>query len=149
MSQVTAKRCTGCKVVKPLEAFYWNKQRDGSKARHSKCQVCRRGQFATWARTPRGRELKRLGILRRVYGLDAEAFAALFARQGGKCAICKEPEKRLHRRGTQLRLSVDHDHATGKVRGLLCNSCNAGLGAFEDQPERLQAAAAYLRKRRL
>ena len=65
----------------------------------------------------------------------------LHARQGGKCAIC----------GTQYvlglkRLALDHCHETGRIRGLLCGSCNRGLGLFRDNPERLRKAIEYLGK---
>lgn len=57
-------------------------------------------------------------------------------RQAGCCAICGQPSK----------LVVDHCHASGEVRGLLCDDCNVGLGRYDDDPERLLAAAAYLLK---
>ena len=57
--------------------------------------------------------------------------------QDGKCAICgKEPEDR--------RLAMDHCHATGRIRGLLCMHCNVGLGMFKDKKELLEQAIAYL-----
>ena len=59
--------------------------------------------------------------------------------QSGRCALCSEPE-----RGKRGMLHVDHDHATGRVRGLLCHHCNVALGHFRDDPVRLQAAIAYL-----
>lgn len=63
----------------------------------------------------------------------------LYASQAGLCAICgKEPEDR--------RLAMDHCHATGRVRGLLCMHCNVGLGMFKDNKEVLEKAIAYLCK---
>lgn len=61
----------------------------------------------------------------------------MLATQGGRCAICRElpGRKALH---------VDHDHASGRVRGLLCFRCNAGLGNFRDDPGTLKAALSYL-----
>src|SRR5262245_32129606 len=61
---------------------------------------------------------------------------ALFARQGGLCAICRKPSK--------LRLCVDHCHVTGMIRGLLCRKCNAGLGCLGEDQRALVAALAYL-----
>lgn len=61
--------------------------------------------------------------------------------QEGKCAICGTTDPGLRH---SARLLIDHDHQTGKVRGLLCNGCNTGLGAFKDAPEALLRAAAYL-----
>lgn len=72
-------------------------------------------------------------------GLSTTAFEALLLRQGGVCAICKQPSPIKNRR-----LAVDHDHKTDTVRGLLCQPCNVGLGCFFDDPLRLQAAMHYL-----
>ncbi len=65
------------------------------------------------------------------------------AAQGGVCAICGLPETRVVK-GKLNRLAVDHDHTTGRVRGLLCFRCNTCLGRFEDNVELLRAAEAYL-----
>jgi hypothetical protein len=74
------------------------------------------------------------------YGLTPGGYAELLAAQGGLCKICKTCKPRG--RGA---FNVDHCHATGRVRGLLCNACNLGLGMFKDSPELLTAALAYLK----
>lgn len=71
--------------------------------------------------------------LRRKYGLTGDEYDRLLAAQGGLCAICRQPE-RLMGRGRVRRLAVDHDHRTGRVRGLLCASCNTILGHLRDDP---------------
>mgnify|MGYP001557841768 CR=1 FL=1 len=68
------------------------------------------------------------------YGLSPEEYQRLHRAQGGACAICRR----------RLKLHIDHDHQSGRVRGLLCNSCNNGLGRFADNPERLYRAGDYL-----
>lgn len=78
-------------------------------------------------------EARRASQLRRKYGLTVEAAAALFA---NGCAICGTTERRL---------VIDHCHASGKVRGGLCNPCNLILGLGEDDAVRLSRAARYLR----
>lgn len=71
------------------------------------------------------------------YGLGPGEYDALFAAQGGRCAICRQTRRQ--------RLSVDHDHKTGLVRGLCCRLCNGRLlTAARDRPETLRAAADYL-----
>lgn len=139
------KVCSACNKEKPESEFYWTMRRNGEKARHSKCQPCRRLQFSLYARTDRGKEVKRNGILRREYGLSATDYDAMLAQQNGACAICERPESKVHRDGSLCRLAVDHDHDTGMVRGLLCGACNVGIGSFDDCPELLEAAALYLK----
>jgi len=68
------------------------------------------------------------------------AFQEMYAKQGGCCAICKHPPTS----GRGNTLHVDHDHETGKVRGLLCHSCNTSLGGFRDSQSVLWAAIEYL-----
>lgn len=141
------KVCSGCGVERPLSEFYWTTRRNGQKARHSKCQPCRREQFKVYSKTPQGKRTKRSGILRRKYKMTEEQYLALLAHQGGVCAICREPETKLHRDGALCRLVIDHNHKSGDVRALLCSFCNAGLGLFKDDPDRLLAAARYLKAR--
>jgi len=66
--------------------------------------------------------------------------------QNNLCLICKKPESGKNNAGDVKPLSVDHCHATGRVRGLLCNQCNAGLGNFKDNLESLRSAVEYLSK---
>lgn len=74
----------------------------------------------------------------REYGMNEEEYARLNAELGGRCMICQE----FNVRGR--RLGIDHDHATGKSRGLLCYHCNMALGSMKDDPHRLRIAAEYL-----
>lgn len=71
----------------------------------------------------------------RQYSLTPEQFEALLRSHHGQCAICN----------AGVATCIDHDHKTGKVRGLLCAGCNSGLGQFRDNPEVLEQAARYLR----
>lgn len=73
--------------------------------------------------------------------------ARLVEAHSNRCAICRQPERRRNKFGVLL-IAVDHDHATGEVRGLLCHECNTGIGKFRDDPELLTAATAYLRGER-
>lgn len=74
-----------------------------------------------------------------LYGIDAAQFEAMVEAQGNRCAICHGEWD-----GKNKVPHVDHDHETGRVRGLLCESCNLGLGKFKDSAGLLRAAAAYL-----
>ena len=72
--------------------------------------------------------------LKRKYGLSLEGFDELLAAQRGGCAICGKPEAD----------NVDHDHRTGRVRGILCWNCNIAIGQLEDDSDRARAVADYL-----
>ena len=97
-------------------------------------------------------QARHYGLVRN-YNISLTEYAQMFADQNGVCAICEQPERaKLPGRKTaetenRMRdLSVDHDHKTGTVRQLLCNSCNHVLGAAKDDPNILLAAADYLRR---
>lgn len=96
-----------------------------------------------WKKHQAGRKNKtRDESLRRQYGLSKQEFDDMRAQQEYRCKICGAEEGTW--KANAARLVVDHCHATGRIRGLLCPSCNRGLGQFEDQPLRLLAAVTYL-----
>ena len=74
------------------------------------------------------------------------SYAELLQQQDGKCAICGSSESGRTRNGRTVSFHSDHDHATGRVRALLCHPCNAGLGFFKDDSARLRWAAEYIEK---
>lgn len=80
--------------------------------------------------------------LQRTFGITIDEYEERLKKQNGVCAICKQPE--IRRRNKLL--SVDHDHDTGFVRGLLCGACNTGIGQLHDSPKLLREAIAYLEK---
>lgn len=100
----------------------------------------KRAQHKAWRDVNPDKILKhRSKALRKYhYGITLEVFQQWVAAQNGRCAICKEvPTKTLQ---------VDHDHATGQLRDLLCMSCNSGLGFLKDSQKILKAALRYLKK---
>ena len=102
--------------------------------RKSKREVSRALDNAHYARTrERHRELN----ISRKYGLSVEEYRALLSR--GVCDICGRPESAKNKV-----LSVDHDHNTGRVRGILCNGCNKALGWLRDNPEVMSGMREYL-----
>lgn len=82
-------------------------------------------------------EARRAARLLRVFGLTVEEYEKILEHQGGVCAICEKPPKRK-------RLSVDHQHSSGQVRGALCARCNRGLALFGDSRRKLRRAREYL-----
>lgn len=128
------KTCRTCGKWLPIASFGADRSRP-SRLAYS-CRACTAEYFREY--NLRGGGLK--GRLRK-YGLSVDAYKRLRAAQGGRCAICREA---VAAGGYAKRLCVDHDHDTGAVRGLLCRTCNLGIGFLRDDPGRLRAAIAYL-----
>ena len=87
----------------------------------------------------KGRLSNRRSVVKCNYGITLEQYDKMFEAQGNSCAICNGVNK------SGRKLSVDHDHKTGKVRGLLCGKCNHGIGQFNDSVRLLQKVISYLR----
>jgi hypothetical protein len=104
-------------------------------------EVKRKWRAKHAARMP---EMSRRWAIRK-YGIEVDDYDRMYVGQNGVCAICRQPERETLK-GQLKRLSIDHCHQTGIVRGLLCGSCNAMLGRASDDPARLRAAADYLEK---
>lgn len=81
------------------------------------------------------------------FGITYSDYLRLLNKQNGVCAICQMPEQTVSRAGVRKRLAVDHNHETGKIRGLLCSGCNQAIGLLHDDPSRAAALVAYLRER--
>lgn len=92
-----------------------------------------------YANDPAYRELM-IDRNRQRYGLKLGEYKVLFEAQNGVCAICKKPQESKKTKN----LFVDHDHATGKVRGLLCNKCNVAMGLVNENIDTLKAIINYL-----
>jgi hypothetical protein len=156
------KTCRDCRISKPLDEFYSSK--GGRDGRRPECKACnlatRQAKYREnpgpyiertrkWQRENPDRVRanmerfkaagkrtvsNRKSHLKRKYGLTLQEFDALLASQGGGCAICGRPDAD----------NVDHDHTTGRVRGILCFNCNVAIGQLEDDEDRLAAAMTYV-----
>ena len=131
------KQCTVCKEEKELSEFY--KHTTSKDGKSWRCKVCDNKAVKAHRHKHRERYLVRQQKANRLskYNLTQEEYMKLFEEQRCVCAIC----------GKQDILQVDHDHETGLVRGLLCPTCNRGLGMFYDNHVYLEAAILYLKKK--
>ena len=101
----------------------------------NKCRSCKLAYQTEWRKRNPG------DFRKRKYGLSQEDFDTLLQKQDYKCAICKKDTP-----GGRYGWHVDHNHTTGKTRGLLCWLCNSGIGRFKDSKELLKEAAKYLKE---
>jgi hypothetical protein len=133
-----AKTCSQCGGLKPHTEFHAHKR---SKDRlRANCKSCVQAKQA--ARYRRDPSYQQNYLLQKNYGITLEGYDRLLEGQDNGCAICgKTPEE------NGQRLAVDHNHDTGKVRGLLCGQCNTGIGNLGDSPARLRLAIRYLEQR--
>jgi len=128
------KKCKVCKKCLTLDKFYSSKiSKDGVEYICKKCRS--KKQSRLWKTDTKFREkhrsYNRKSDLKRYYNITLEEYDIMFERQKVLCAICGNEEIRKNQYGI-TRLSVDHNHTTNKVRGLLCSSCNVKLGWFEN-----------------
>lgn len=133
------KRCTKCKVEKPLSEFHSSKTNSDGFSYF--CKVCKRKQERQRLPTLQDR---RGANLSKKYGWDLFTYNLVLQDQGGCCAICQRPEADSQN-GV---LHVDHCHETNMVRALLCGDCNRGVGCFHNNSDALKAAADYVIKYR-
>jgi hypothetical protein len=126
------KTCTSCNATLPLTEFYPASKKPGHL--RGDCKACHKAH----RRANTDRRVKQNGRLQATYGITVERYEQMLEAQGGVCAICGEACV------SGRKLAVDHDHATNKVRGLLCCNCNRALGLLKDSPARLRAAHQYL-----
>lgn len=148
MSELTSKQRAARK--------YYNNNKEKSAATTLACRTRR------WAVDPEGERRKekalndkwrannpdkaywssRASLLKTKYGMTLEEYDAMYQRQEGLCAICENPPKGGN--SSTKNLNIDHCHTTGKVRGLLCNNCNAALGLLKDDPILVERGLTYL-----
>lgn len=129
------KTCSECKQIKSVDKFHKNKNAKDGFAYH--CKPCRKKYWEI--HTGYDSLYFRKKELIRNYGITLEDYDNIFEKQDGVCAICKK----INLSGR--RLSVDHNHETGEIRGLLCIQCNTKLGILENK-EFLKEATKYLKE---
>lgn len=164
-------RCSGCKELRPVAAFPPSYAARGS----GECGTCISKRSAARRRKPGVRERENADVreryadeevrsahlsrqaqyrkrnpavpwnshLRRTYGISAADYDAMLKAQGGGCAICGKTHAS---KGVRNRFAVDHDHTTGRVRGILCHGCNRAIGILGDDTDGVRRALIYLER---
>lgn len=154
LGRIGLKRCSRCGESQPVESYY--RRADDSTGRKSQCISCYRAAQKDYNASEAAKQRKRRERARRrasdpetfarrsreatfksKYGITLACYEVMIQEQGGCCAICREPS-------ISESLAVDHCHRTGRIRGLLCRACNAGIGMLGDDARRVESALRYL-----
>ena len=164
------KKCTKCGKEFPSNKTHFRLKRINSKSNrkglNSKCRECEREYTREYTRINQPWKKKSVKAyirkyrndnadtiknyeLKRMYGIDIDEFRKMLTAQGGKCAICgiahdEDGTGQLVKNGHK-HFSIDHDHKSGEIRGILCAKCNRGVGHFKDDPALFQSAITYLK----
>lgn len=147
------KLCRKCQESKPLNDFFRSdRSADGYAYQCKECvRKYRRERYAgnseailrknyQYRHNKKTIDGRRERMLQQKYGLSLDQYEALLIAQDYKCKICKHEEGERGR----AKLAVDHDHKTGKIRGLLCDPCNRGIGMLLDDPNIILNAYQYI-----
>lgn len=137
MTQEGIKYCGRCRKHLPRKAFNKDKRRKGG-LRYA-CRKCNHVAKLAYSASDRGRTRQWAARLKRRYNITPKDYNAMLEAQGGVCAACGNHPEGLH-------LNVDHNHATGRVRGLLCSSCNLALGNVYEDIKILEGLVSYIRE---
>ena len=130
------KKCSKCKEILDDSMFYKN---------HRNCKKCHKQNVTRWQSNNKAKILldgRNYNIKKR-YGITQLQYNNILNEQSGKCAICGTSEIR---RAKAKYFNVDHNHKTGKIRGLLCHDCNVLLGKLNDDIEMCKKVIEYLSK---
>lgn len=154
---VAEKKCPQCKEIKEREQFFYNGRAKDKMSIW--CKICDMEASAQWAKDNREQsngikkkwqrenpDVVRNARYIREYGITLVQYNIMLKDQNFVCKICKKPETRKKRKSNEVKeLAVDHNHVTGKVRGLLCDNCNQAIGLMRDKPHVAFNASLYLR----
>ena len=141
-------KCCSCKEEKHFTQFYVHSS--SPIGRNDSCKVCMSKKQKEYVSNNESFRKRRnvMGVVRhriKKYGVSPDVFSSILLAQDKKCAICKSD---LDGSSFSLKPQLDHCHATGKVRGILCGKCNTALGGFKDNENILISAISYLSKYR-
>lgn len=145
--------CKECLEEKPSSEYYTHKNGGRKSAMCKPCYLESRKEYnAEWridnkdyvkeTNTTNYNSLQRRELhYKKEYNITLEDYDTMYEAQGGKCKICGTEDPKTPKNG---RFCVDHNHETGEVRGLLCSSCNRGIGLLQDNPDVILSAYKYL-----
>ena len=144
ISYVTDKTCTKCGESKDLDEFYVHPlTRDRRQSRCKRCQ--NRDSAERYRNTSIETRAKRIATIKaRKYGMTLDELRSIIDAHDENCDLCGKPDTTHRKRTWTRQLTLDHDHETGRFRGLLCSPCNLALGNANNDPALLRRMADYI-----
>jgi hypothetical protein len=142
-----SKKCIKCRKIKNQTSFYRDNSRKDKL--YPCCKQCENLRSSKRRKNPLTKEETRYRWLKSKYKLSREAYFEIVNIQNSRCAICQDKIENFSpskKKGQKKYFVVDHDHRTGKNRGLLCKPCNSGIGHLRDSICILEKAIVYLKK---
>ena len=138
------KTCTVCK--QELDYSYYHKSSRSKDGFNYRCKVCDKAARHSYQKNNRERfaEKTRRKNLKFKFGITLEEYYDMLEKQNHRCGICGTKDNHVPGKRREQNWSVDHCHETAKIRGLLCNRCNGGLGMLGDNVESIRKVLTYL-----
>ena len=146
MNAILIKPCSTCGEPKDLDQYYAHPHtHDGLQTVCKSCHAkTSSAGYRKMSQTEKDRRNARSKAAR--YGMSLDEMLAYVDAHNGLCDVCGKPDE-THRKATWTnKLTFDHDHVSGKLRGMLCSRCNIAIGSVEDNPETLYALAEYIER---
>lgn len=135
------KQCKKCGELKPLTEYSFKRPTGRKPGYQTRCKLCCAQDTKDWY--IKNEHRKRDLYLKRTYGISELEYEAMLLSQNNSCKICNKEFSTTWGADAPV---VDHCHAAGHVRGILCNECNRGLGYFRDNPDALYRASVYIKE---
>lgn len=135
--EMKIKHCGNCKTDKDMNEFYNSYSSYDGLSSH--CKVCSKARVKLWGKN--NPDKRRHNALKKLYGITLDQYNEMLVKQDFKCSICKRHKDMV---ANKTHLSVDHNHNTNEIRGLLCSPCNQAIGLLQESIEACENAAKYL-----
>ena len=140
-------KCIICKSIKSESEYHYRTRvyvETGLPIRETHCKLCSRKKYKDRRNSRKLREMDKNTWRIHKYGIDTEEYNKMYIKQKKVCKMCKKNRPQIMKNGDIRSLHIDHNHDTGRIRGLLCTYCNTSLGLLEESTTRFFRGIIYI-----